>query len=322
MGIDGPTNSTEPIINTEEVAPVVLVGVKIRPDGTHDYSHALTMLDPVDIIETKPEITKESEEKEPESWLNMEREGVFAKEIEFFENIIKTEEGGVELRRIFLMMFNGPIVEAGRPALTSEELSSLEYVAVTSTGCSEISGHKIERPILLFGDTSEFDNFYKRLTGELGSGGFHLQGNVFDKNSGWSKTGLIITTNNRDFITHEVRHTVDPYIGERTGTDSMIEEAFGYYQEMVTDCFSGKRQAGDPINGPWVMLQTAITGVSYYEKYFPDAEQRPTYEEFQEAGEVLVKKIRSLHETLGPLETQRILAKTKTIEEILRVTTS
>jgi hypothetical protein len=253
-------------------------------------------------------------EREPQPWLNMAREKAFQTQIAHFE---KLDDAAV--RDAFLTIFN-PSISDGSPLLTTEDLRSLTYITVSSTGSSEIAEYEIKRPVFYFGNMSEFQKFYERIFGRRGSGGFHLPGSAFGEDAGiWNETGLMVTTNDTSVVTHEIRHTIDPYVGSRGGAHNMISEAFAYYQERILDVERGLVKLGDPTAGPWPRMHSVLTADIYYNEYFKTEDERSktTYEEFKRLGSLLVSALQALHEKKGALEAQRLLVQAITIEQFL-----
>ena len=255
------------------------------------------------------------QEKPSQPWLDREREDAFQKQIKYFEKL-----DAAAVRNAFLTIFN-PGIPEGKQPLVPDDIKSLTYATVVSEGASEIADHEIARPFFYFRDTVEFQNFYDRLTGHLGSGGFHLPGSAFGEDAGiWNKTGIMVTTDNLTFVTHEIRHTADPYVETRAGADKMISEVFAYYQEMILDSEAGLRKMVDPVNGPWNMMRAAVTGRGYYDEYFKTEEEKKllSYDAFKQLGAELVAAVRASHEKRGALETQRSIVQLKTIGEIVK----
>ncbi|MBI2483618.1 hypothetical protein HYV71_00335 [Candidatus Uhrbacteria bacterium] len=259
--------------------------------------------------------------EEPQEWLDQKREAAYA---EFGKILSELEEsGGVEgVQKWYADFFNPALTEAGLEPLKPEDVQSLRYLDVISESSSRIAGKEIRRPVLIFTNIGEYQRFSSRLQGEHGmsSRGMYLPRDIFAEGDLLRETGLLIATGNKEFIDHEVRHSIDPNLEARKGYDGILDEAFAYYQQDIVEGRSeAYRHLAKPEDGPWRRFAGSIGGEIYGETYSKGAEKKLSSDELAKLSQDVVAAIRSISEKSGHVETQRILAQTKSIEELLRL---
>ena len=121
---------------------------------------------------------------------------------------------------------------------------------------------------------------------------------------------------NKDFIIHEIYHSIDPSIKERKGYDRILEEMFAYYQQTIVQAdLKQYSHLADPKEGPWGTLSRVIDE-TYLERYLSESDKKLSKEEFSKLMKDIVSTIRSIAESKGHIEAQRAIAKSKTIEEL------
>lgn len=251
---------------------------------------------------------KKEKKREAQEWLDQERETAFAELIQFFKS--EEEKGPDALKEWFRDTFNPMLEEAGIPPLSLDELRSLQFVEVTSASSSEIADQEIIRPALLFTDVAEFQKLAVKFQG---AGAEKVRGimappQIFKEGSATSKTGLIISTANRDYIGHEVRHSIDPYSGKREGVHRVLDEAFAYYHDEIA--------LRDGRDADYQEYGQSLDNDVYYQEYTKDVEGAVSRENFKKMIDEVVTILRLLTERFGKIEVQRMIVKAGTIEEL------
>jgi hypothetical protein len=268
-------------------------------------------------VSEAPAVQKEINEKiEPQEWLDQEREQAFDEVMETFENMKK--EGEAEPQKWFVEFFNPALQYLGKEPLTLEDVSSLRVVKVTSESASQIAGKEINRPIFLFTDIAQYQKFSKLLQGTAGSRGMNLKG-IFAEGSALEKTGMLISVPAPDFIGHEVRHSIDPHLGERGGWNGVLDEAFAYYQDtIVTAKPENFKHLSNPEDGPWNSLRFNLENdISLRKKV-----NGQTEDEYKALCRSVVETLRDLHDRFGAIEAQRKLVQCKDVESLLTLSKS
>ena len=257
--------------------------------------------------------------KEPQEWLDMKRENSYDQVNRMLADI---QEGqttyGIQnwLRRLV----NPAMVEANLQEIESSEIESLQYVNFTSEAASKVAGKEINRPILMFSDISEYQNFSIKLRGEPGvaSRGMNIPRSLFPSGQ-LHETGLIISTDNKEFINHEIFHSIDPNSEERRGYDRILTEMFAYYQQIIVEAdLKHYGHLSKPEDGPWGTLSREIDE-TYLDKYLEDTNEKLSDEELKQLMKDIVAAIRSICEKEGHIKAQRAIVKSKTIEELFRL---
>lgn len=193
-----------------------------------------TSIEPPAIIETANHLVrpKPIERETPQSWLDLEREKAFERLHELFKGLIEGPTGIDGFRLWFLDCFNPAIEAAGRAPLTLTDLQSISVIDASSASATAVAGKEITRPIIVFHKLAELHRFLSALTGAevQGTGGFVLAASDFIDDGLLSKTGLIFSWAIDGCLSHELRHTVDPYVHERE--DDIVDEAFAYFSQL------------------------------------------------------------------------------------------
>jgi hypothetical protein len=267
-----------------------------------------------------PQVEVTEKREEAQEWLDQKREAAY---VELKKNFTDLEQsGGTEaVQKWFTDFFNPALIEAGIEPLKPEDVQSLRYLEVISESATRIAGKEIARPVLIFTNIGEYQRFSTRLQGKQGmaSRGMNLPRDMFAEGDLLRETGLLIATGNKAFIGHEIRHSIDPNLELRKGYDSILDEAFAYYQQDIVEaCLKGYAHLTKPEDGPWRTLAGSIGGEIYGETYAKNAEKKLTSEELKKLTQDVVTAIRSISEKRGHLETQRLLVQTKSIDELLK----
>lgn len=285
-------------------------------------------------MKTENRDTKEAQSSQ--EWLS-ERKELAYEALTKKLSLIFEEEGQEGIRDYFLKLINAALQLDQRRIISSELLSSVELSVVSSASASQIAGKTIERPAFVFTDLDQWKKFHHTVfSGEEG----------VDMGEGWKKCStaalaipfnirvpdgsieevkLIFSPLNRGSIGHEVRHTIDPQVLERAGYDRILEELFAYYHDDILDEEEVKRCKNQP-DDLWQGFIASVWGSrgAYYKTFSESEKQRGgkelRYEEYGRLVKKAVDKIRLLADKHGHLETQRLLAQTKTLDELFSYT--
>ncbi len=256
-------------------------------------------------------LRSEIEINQPQEWLDQEREAAFLKVREFFRAFEKT--GASAMREWFAAFFSVAAAENGG-GITATDLQSLVLAEVKSESASQVAGRDIVRPIFLFEDRSEFARFAQKVGLSGDTSGMHIPGTAFPPKSLFYKTGLVISPGEEATIDHEIRHSIDPNGGQRQGLDGAMNEAFAYYTDLISKNL-GKKQE----DGMWWVFEATLTAPSYAKHYFNELPSEEWTANWKEQINKMVTAIRMLTQKKGMVETQRLLAKTKTIKELVAI---
>lgn len=262
--------------------------------------------------QNKPK-SPESIPNKPEAWLNQEREknyNILVREIEEVYGSGKT--GGqylAELVKNYVQDY-GTKVRFGN-WFKPKQYSKIKFVLLNSTSLDEVTGTKIVRPMFVVDDEELYKNIESIFDMQAGeTHGIHFNPGLFDEKTPWGKVGLIISRDNDTTMTHEARHSVDPYLvygsEKRIGYDRAIAELFAFYKVYIQD-----RQQPD-----WSGYAERVA--HYYEGYnvsVPDKEGRPKVE-FMTMLRMAVDGIKKLREEFGDVATQRRLIQMKKLREL------
>lgn len=246
-------------------------------------------------------------------WLDMERETANDKVRAFFREIEGEGDDKDKERRIrewFLQYFNQAFIEAGIEELKPDDVESLFKIDYVSDSASKIAGKDIIRPIIAYTKYKDFKEFNRRLfeDGDF-PGGVLLSGERFHPKSPFRETGLIVTLAIEENMNHEILHTIDPHVDTRKGSNGILSEAFAFYQNRIVE-------ANETIEEGFDSLTTMM---SYYDEYGRDAEPPMSPAEFKEYCRQISQALQKIREQRGDLETQRLLAQTETVEDLLRL---
>lgn len=203
---------------------------------------------PAPIPETTLSTRLTKEEHKAEDWIDQERETAFARLKDFFHTTLTGPEGIDGIHQWFIDCFNPAIEHEKRESLRREDVSSLRIVEASSASANAVAGTVLQRPILVFTDINQLRHFYQTLSGVRSEtvGGFVIAPENFGEGD-LSKTGLILSSNMDRTVSHELRHTVDPFVHKRE--DDILDEAFAYFSDhfpttdTLTDGFAWERYA-------------------------------------------------------------------------------
>lgn len=269
--------------------------------------------------EAKPgEVLNLSNEASPQEWLDSEREKHFEDLMDIFEKI-QEERGDTGIREWFRNVFNPALKYEGMKEIDLDDIKSLNIAFINSESASQIAKQTITRPVLLFSDIGEYQNFIKNFT-STASRGCNFPGSLFQENGPLCKTGLLISTNSKEYISHEIKHSIDPNLEKREGIDRVLEELFAHYHSSVVEVdletFSHLK---NPTDGPWNSLLKTLTDELYINNYIEDYGEESIKNNIVEQINDLIFKIRNFSNNNGHIETQRVIAESKTIKELLSV---
>lgn len=199
----------------------LLVGVEQKPDGTPDYSKALSMSNELKISDPIVDRLKGS------LIIDEDRE----KRYKSFQAGMLTKLEAGELNSWFLNTLNG-VKKKDSPEITPSDISTLRFV----TDAPEVKelqkqyGYKFARPYFQL-SLGDFKRVYEKLTGRLDSNGCLLRGGKLETDSLTEKIGLTLAPSLNSEIAHELGHTIDPNFGKRSPSDEVLEELAVYYRE-------------------------------------------------------------------------------------------
>lgn len=283
-------------------------------DGSLDTSRAATMIEKGHDFENGP----------IEHWVNRRCEEGYDRLRQAMEEMkkISGDQGSKE----FILHVIGHGREVSRELLRNARVEECH-----SPSASRIAGTKIERPVLLFDSTEDYQAFYAAFTSQGGrtrepasitSRGFMADVDMILEDGTEIKIGIIVSSPDDTTIGHEIRHTIDPYTAEREGYDQMISELFAYYHDEVALSERGERRWNDLTARVW-------GGVDGYYKAFSDgADGEVSYGEYGTLVRRAVEAIRTIEGGFSHMEpaerhvyVQRMLVQTQTLEELLERST-
>lgn len=250
-------------------------------------------------------------EKEPgEPWLDQEREQAFKTLSGAFKDMVEGPEGLAAFQRWFVDFFNVTIEAAGRPALTVNDIQSVVVVEATSGSANMVAGKELKRPVIVFNDLRELQNFAYVLTGsESGrhARGFVISPKSFGDEPVLGKTGMIFSFGVGEGASHEIRHTIDPYVHKRE--DHLIDEAFAYFSE----CFSKDEDLRNDMN--WKRL---ISNVRASESTNHAASARGGETASDERMNRFIKALKAYAQGKTLVQVQRFLVQCRSVEELVK----
>lgn len=230
----------------------------------------------------KPLERKETAEVAQE-WLNSRKEEAHLKQVEIWKDILESKgEDGV--RNLFLTLINERLTNDGRQALPPGLVKNLSYQEVVSASASEVAGIKITRSVFIFEDVKSFQNFYGAIDGmeeshwdKISARGFVTAFDINMPDGKSERVSLIVAPRGNDEISHEVRHTIDPYLDERKGYDRVLCEFFAYYTQILEAAYRNNR-----LGRIWNDLNASAWGAesSYYSEYSKDTENPISFKEY------------------------------------------
>mgnify|MGYP001593456388 FL=1 len=295
-----------------------MVGVSKDKEGNLDFSKAARLIkkNEIEVPKTLGEGREDQEERieaSPQKWLDEQRENAFRIWEEAFEQM---SPGNI--KQWVRDAFNPVLQENGRDIVGPDDLKSLQYIKAKSITASNISGKEIARPVLFFSDIGEYQKFSVKIQGQGGmaSRGMAIPGESF-ADERLRETSLIISVGDKELISHEILHTIDPNLHKRHGYDRLLAEAFAYYQtEIINRDLQGFQHLENPEDGPWNFLARTIGGKEYWEKYVQEEEEKISEEEFRQKAEGVCGSIRKIQARLGHLETQRAIVQMENLEQL------
>lgn len=255
-----------------------------------------------------------AEKKEEEELVDEEKELAYKQILEYFEDA-KKNGGDRAIQEIFANMFDSAFKEWGKGGLKPEEVSSLVLAEIHSKSASEVAGREIVRPVFIFRNVSELQNFSVKLQGKEGasSRGLVISGTLYPEDQLIHKTGLIVSMDANDFLSHEVRHSADCNYDNRIGADKLLAELFAYYQKAIVEAnLKGYRHLENPEDGPWQRLAREST-IDYERR---SDEIGVPEGEYIKLGQRAADAARRIAEKFGHIEAQRAIMKSKTIEDL------
>ena len=260
--------------------------------------------------------SKQTEQHEKrQEWLDKKREAAFIELNLIFKNLEQTSGQGA-VRQWIQDTFNPLLQQAGRESISMEDLSSMHYLDYRCEPASEVAGQEIRRPVFIFDTDAQYDKFRELFFNEPDdSEGYIMRWQSNDEIL--KETGIIISKPYKKIVDHETLHTVDPHVIDRTGINHLLlAEAFTLYQEAVINDLDGAYAHIEPgPNRPWLLLSIRLNTYQDLLKQY-DPNSTLDRKQFEELVKNTVEAIRTIAEREGHLETQRKIARTKTLEEL------
>jgi len=236
---------------------------------------------------------------------------------------IETNEGSHKVKELLLSLINSGLEETEIKPLNMELLREIDLKIVRSESASEIAGQAIERPVFVFKSTETFKRFNAALTGstdaqDITSRGFVTDLDMAIRNGVRIRIQLIVAAPDNKHIDHEIRHTIDPYLGQREGYNRILEETFAYYWQ----CILKGRWQQEP-SRLWDDLRASIWGdSSYYTEYSEAADHKITFNEYGRLTGRIVDTVKQLHIKYGDhTKVQRAIALSKTLDDLFALVT-
>jgi len=257
---------------------------------------------------------KEKEAKQQWETLDQEREEAFQKFTEHFQQAENSCEG---VTQVIIRDFINKMIPENEEHITIDELESMELSNYKSESASEIAGQEIIRPVFVFNDEKEWENFVTKLGFSENTNGFHKPGKQSGGGEFLDKTGIMFSSGEESTINHEIRHSIDPNIGEREGLNGIIDELFAHYHDIMTEKNENYENRDNPKLAKLNDMIQLIGSEGYYKEYSEQAEEEITIEEYKKLVKKATKLISNLQEEIGDhTEVQRQLAETETLEEL------
>lgn len=199
----------------------LLVGVTHKPDGSLDFSSALRMSkeseisDPIVDRLRGPLVIDSGREKRYKTFQD--------------EMVRKSEAGGMG---VWLADTLNSLKREGSPNISPEDIASLKFVT-DEAEIQEIRqqyGYGFPRPYFQL-SLGDFKRVFEKLTGRLDSNGCVIRGGRLENNPLTAKIGITLAPSLGPDILHELGHSIDPNLDNRSPQDELLEELAVYYRE-------------------------------------------------------------------------------------------
>ncbi|MFH2062547.1 MAG: hypothetical protein ABIJ46_00125 [bacterium] len=248
-------------------------------------------------------------------WLNLEREKSFEVLRAAFRGLEGSgsrEQRERKFREWFLDFINAALEAGDREPLEPADVSSVFLGEFRSASASEIAGTDIIRSVVCFEDILQYQRLAARMDGRCvaDDGGTFIPGKAFSDDHIMHQIGLIISAADDYFIQHEIRHSIDPHLDSRSGEGLVLTEAFALYRQVIVESDSTEKE-----------LFGALARVlkNYYDDYLDESDLPMSQSEFDLVCEKVVETLRQSRQKHGDLETQRMLAQSRTMADLFRL---
>lgn len=269
----------------------------------------------------------QAEEAKGKAWVNIARERVYHRILDESRSWQESGKSGGEYIRDVILQGSAreDMLQRCREILTPEVMQKIRVVSVVSTSLSKLAGREIIRPVVLVDSEEAYVQLERVFIGERagGSHGIHLSGYV-SKHPLWGKVGLVISKSwQKGTITHEMRHSVDPFISRgvesRTGYNDVLSELFAEYIAII-DADKTVTNTHDPrYQNVWRAYKEQVEHRSYWEQYSRSLPERDrvSYETWRQLVSDCVDHVAGLSNRYGSDSVQEFIAQSTTVEQFL-----
>lgn len=295
----------------------LLVGVSKKPDGDLDFSSALRMgrelkiSDPIVDRLRGPLVIDNDKEKRYQT---------------FQSGVVKKSETG-EMNNWLINTLNG-LKRKDTPDITQNDIESLKFVT-DATEIQEIRkqyGYDFARPYFQF-SLGDYKLVYEKITGRRDSNGCLLSGGKLDSDLLTAQIGITLAPNLSADTIHEIGHTIDPNIDNRSPSDEVLEEFATYYREsyvprvFVQTSRSSKEDGTytEPVVTQREVFQNPkkigaiLKSDSYSEKY---THAFKSYDVYQDKIDSIVETIEQLEKYMTKKDVNRAIYNAKSFYEL------
>jgi len=179
-------------------------------------------------------------EEKPQEWINQTREWAYHE--------LSDELQQSDIKRWIIKLFDKAVMEQRGTELQPEELRSVTFMIVRGDAASKIANSDILRPVIHFTDIAEYQNFEVAWKGDAG---IATRGSAIEIDTPNGKVSLLMACGplepveppsggiqvdtGKDYLEHEIIHSIDPYLHQRIGYNKAMDEALAYYDSMIAN---------------------------------------------------------------------------------------
>jgi len=132
---------------------------------------------------------------------------------------------------------------------------------------------------------------------------------------------LIVSPQIPNFLIHELAHSIDPYMCDRTGKNKILDECIGYYTEIlypriVTTTINWGEPTRKVIESNLMHIKGSISDQTYRKQMELDKEM--SYDEYKKAVEQTLNILQGLENKIGKEALFRKLLNAKAIEDLTK----
>lgn len=210
----------------------------------------------------------------------------------------------------------------GDKMITIDDLNSLEFVFQSDSLIQLHTryGEKYCRPYIRLKQT-DMQKIALKILGHAGSAGMNI--------SLADGTKLIISSGRPDFEYHELRHSIDLHLDERSGRDRILVEFVGFFGDIVNP--HTVKQTTKHYNSSGKLTETEITSrlIKGSIKQIQQALRLPMYreqcgkglseKEYDDAVDLIAWHLHNLSKFFNEDKLDRILFHCKTIDDLSRL---